>query len=227
MAGILGIITTRGGSRGIHNIYTRNLANQPVVAYSLKECEKSKHLQKSVLSTDAKEVARAAALYNVKVIMRPSGLAGEKTSPVEIVKHTLEELKSAEGYEPNIVVLLPAEFPLRRAGRIDEAIEKMEQAGADSVVSVCPVEQSPYEMVRLDGDRAVPFVDGSAEKKQVYRMSGAVYVFKPSLLEGGKLYGGDKRAVVMKQADSVSVETRYGFLKAEAILRERKKDIFR
>jgi N-acylneuraminate cytidylyltransferase/CMP-N,N'-diacetyllegionaminic acid synthase len=236
MAGILGIVATRGGARGIHNTYTRNLANQPVVAYSLKECEKSKHLQKCILSTDSKEVSRAAALYNVNVIMRPSvGDTLRKSVPlrtplVEIVKHALEELKSAEGYEPGVVVLLPAEFPLRRAGQIDEAIEKLEATGADSVVSVCPAEQSPYEMVKLEGDKAVPFVEDTGEKTRVYRLNDAIHVFRPSLvLEQGwkKLSGGDMRAVVMKQADCVSVETRYGFMRAEAILKDRKKDIFR
>jgi CMP-N-acetylneuraminic acid synthetase len=222
MAGILGIVATRGGARGIHNTYTRNLANQPVVAYSLKECEKSKHLQKCILSTDSKEVSRAAALYNVNVIMRPSvGDTLRKSVPlrtplVEIVKHALEELKSAEGYEPGVVVLLPAEFPLRRAGQIDEAIEKLEQ--------------SPYEMVKLEGDKAVPFVENTGEKLRVYRLNDAIHVFSPSLvLERGwkKLSGGDMRALVMKQADCVSVETRYGFMRAEAILKDRKKDIFR
>jgi len=227
MAGILGIITTRGGARGIHNTYTRNLANQPVVAYSLKECEKSRHLQKSVLSTDAKEVSRAAALYNVKVIIRPAGLAGEKTPFIEIVKHTLEEIKSAEGYEPGVVVLLPAEFPLRRALQIDEAIEKLEATGADCVVSVSPAEQSPYEMVKLEGDKAVPFVEDTGDRPEVYRLTGAIYALKPSLLEQGKLSGGDMRAVVMKQVDCVSVDTRPGFMRAEAILKDRKKDIFR
>lgn len=227
MAGILGIITTRGGARGIHNTYTRNLANQPVVAYSLKECDKSKHLQKSVLSTDAREVARAAALYNVKVIIRPAELAGEKTPLVEIAKHALEELKNTEGYEPGVIVLLPAEFPLRRAAQIDEAIEKLEAAGADSVVSVSPAEHSPYEMVKLEGDKAVPFVEDTGERPRVYSLTGAIYALKPTLIEQGKLTGGDMRAVVVKQADCVSVDTRPGFMRAEGILKDRKKDIFR
>jgi N-acylneuraminate cytidylyltransferase/CMP-N,N'-diacetyllegionaminic acid synthase len=228
MAGILGIVITRGGARGIHNTYTRNLANQPVVAYSLRECDKSKHLQKCVLSTDAKEVARAATLYNVKVVMRPAELAGNRTALVEIVKHALEELKNAEGYEPGVVAVLAADYPLRRAGQIDEAIEKLEATGADSVVSVSPAEQSPYDMVKLEGDKAVPFMEDTGDRPKVYRLNGAIHVLKASLvLEQGRLSGGDMRAVVMNQADCVSVDTRPGFMRAEAILKDRKKDIFR
>ena len=115
MAGILGVITTRGGAGGMYNTYTRNLAGTPLVAYSLREADKSKHLQRTILSTDSKEVARAAGLYSTKTIVRPNDLAGENVARREIVKHALEELKGSEGYEPSLLVVLPASCPLRLA----------------------------------------------------------------------------------------------------------------
>ena len=228
MAGILAVVVTRGGAAGIQNRFTRNLAGTPLIAYSLKECDKSGHIQRCILSTDSKEVARAAGLYSAKAITRPADLSGENTPLAEIVKHALGELKDSENYEPDIVVVLPGTFPLRSAKTVDEAIEKLEQAGADSVVSVCPAEQSPYELVRLEGDRAVALIPETGEKFEAYRLNGAVYAVKPSLvLEQGKLRGPDTRAVVMKAADSIEVTSRYSFMKAEAILKDRKKDIFR
>ena len=228
MAGIIGIVTTRGGIRGPHNIYTKNLAGTPLVAYTLRETDKSKHIQRTILTTDAKDVARAAGLYSAKVITRPAELSGEKTPLADIVRHALEELKTGEDCEPGVVVVLPAEFPIRRAAQIDEAIEKLEASGADSVMGVCPAEQSPYEMVRLDGDRAAAFIEETGKRQKAYRVSGALYVLKPSLLlEQGKLCGGDMRAVVTGLGDSTEVLNRTGFMKAEHILRDRKKDIFR
>ncbi len=228
MAGILAVVSTSGGAAGIHNRFTRNLAGTPLIAYSLKECDKARHIQRCILSTDSKEVARAAGLYSVQVISRPADLSGEKTPLVAIVRHALEELKSAEGYEPGLVVVLPGTFPLRRATDIDEAIEKMEQTGADSVVSVCPAELSPYEMVRLEGDRALALLPDTGGEPRVYRISGAIYVLRPALLlEQGKLHGPDTRAIVMKARDSVEVTSRYSFMQAEATVKDRKKDIFR
>jgi len=228
MAGILAVVTTSGGAAGIHNRFTRNLAGTPLIAYSLKECDKAKHIQRCVLSTDSKEVARAAGLYSAQVVSRPAELSGENTPLEAIVKHALEELKNSEGYEPELVVVLPGTFPLRRAAAIDEAIEKMEQAGADSVVSVCPAPYPPSEMVTLDGDRALPLLLDAGKGRRAYRVSGAVYVLKPALLlEQGKLRGPDTRALVMSAGDSVEVTSRYSFMRAEAAAKDRKKDILR
>lgn len=234
MPGILAAVTTRGGAAGIQNRYVRNLAGTPLIAYSLREAEKSERIERIVLSTDSKEVARAAGLYSTKVIVRPDDLAGEDVFRVEIVKHALEELRNIDGFNPAIVVVLPASCPLRRARHIDAVIEKMEKTGADSVVTVCPVQESPYRMVTLDGDKAVPFgvdaegITNERDLPQVYRLTNAVIALKPPLLyEQDRLYGGDMRAVVMTAAESVEVTDRYSFMRAEAVLKDRKKDIFR
>jgi CMP-N,N'-diacetyllegionaminic acid synthase len=234
MSEILGIITTRGGSRGIHNAYTFNLAGTPVIAYTLREADSARHLTRTILSTDSREVARAAALYSTKTIVRPDDLAGEGVARTEIVRHALEELRNSEGYEPETLVVLPASCPLRRAQQIDQAVEKREKTGADSVVSVCLVEESPYRMVTLRDDRAVPFaadaedITDESELPHVYRLNNAIYVLKTSLLqEQDRLYGGDMRVIVMKQEDSVEITDRYSFMKAEAFVKERKKNIFK
>ena len=234
MSEILGIITTRGGSRGIHNTYTFNLAGTPLIAYALREVDKAKQLSRAILSTDTKEVARAAGLYSTKTIVRPDDLAGEAVSRTEIVKHALQELKESENYEPDIFVVLPASCPLRRAQQIDQAVEKREKTGADSVVSVCLAEESPYRMVTLKGDKAVPFaadaegITDESELPQVYRLNNAIYVLQTSLLmEQDRLYGGDVRAIVMNREDSVEVTDRYSFMRAEALVKERKKSIFK
>lgn len=228
MAGILAVVTTSGGAAGIHNRFTRNLAGTPLIAYTLKECDKAKHIQRCILSTDSKEVARAAGLYSAQVIFRPAELSGDNTPLEEIVKHALGELKNTEGYEPALVVVLPGTFPLRRAAAIDEAVEKMEQTGADSVVGVCPAPYPPSEMVTLDGDRALALLPDAGERQRVYRVSGAVYVLKPAiLLEQGKLRGPDTRAIVMSASDSVEVISRYSFMQAEHAAKDRKKNILR
>jgi N-acylneuraminate cytidylyltransferase/CMP-N,N'-diacetyllegionaminic acid synthase len=58
------------------------------------------------------------------------------------------------------------------------------------VVSLCEVEAkySPYWMRRIEKDRVVPFIEGSEKygRRQllpkVYRMNGAIYVTKYSVL---------------------------------------------
>jgi len=234
MAGILGVVTTRGGTHGSQNMYTRSLTGTPLIAWSLRECDKSKDLEKVILSTDSKEVARAASMYSSKVIVRPNDLAGENVSRTEIARHALEDIREKDGYEPEIIAILPAACPLRTASEIDDAVRKMHDTGCDSVISVCRVDESPYRMVTLKDGRAVPFTadaEGLTDESKlpkVYRVNNAIFVLKPRILfDDDRLYGGDVRAIVMKRRDSVEIVTRYDFMKAENILKDRKKDIFR
>ena len=115
MAGILGIIPARGGSKGLKNKNIMNLANTPLIAYTIRECEKSKHIQRHIVSTDSKEVARVAGLYNAKVLMRPAELARDDTSMAAVVKHALEDLKNAAG---DMIPREPIQFLQQGAARL-------------------------------------------------------------------------------------------------------------
>jgi CMP-N-acetylneuraminic acid synthetase len=56
-----------------------------------------------------------------------------------------------EGWEPDVVALLQPTSPLRRAHHIDQALERMTQADADTVVRVVEVPHrfSPYSVMQL------------------------------------------------------------------------------
>ena len=54
---ILGVITARGGSKGIPRKNIKDLCGQPLIAYTIKAAQESGIFDRIVLSTDDAEIA--------------------------------------------------------------------------------------------------------------------------------------------------------------------------
>ena len=226
MKKILAIITARGGSKSLPGKNIKILAGKPLIAWTIQAALKSGYLDRVIVSTDDKKIAAVAKKYHAEVpFLRPAKLAKDKTSTVPVLLHALHWLKLKEGYSPDAVVTLQPTSPLRRTEHIDEALRLFYKTGADSVVSVCRAEHSPYWMMKVKGDRASPFMKDTSEHKRrqdlppVYRPNGAVYVTRYGVLTKQKrILGRDTRAMVMDAESSVDIDTAMDFKLAEVIL---------
>lgn len=182
-----------------------------------------------VVSTDDPVIANTASEFGAEVpFLRPPELARDETPTLPVLQHLLTQLKLSENYEPEIIVLLQPTSPLRRAADIDRAVTLLRQTGADSVVSLCAAEHSPYWMNRLEGDRVLPFLENVPEyaRRQdlppVYRINGAVYATRRRILmEQNRLLGEDTRGMVMDAESSVDIDTPLDLKIAMLILQER------
>lgn len=230
MCNILAVIPARGGSKGILYKNIAMLAGKPLIAHTIEEAKKSKALSRVIVSTDDKEIAKIAKGYGAEVpFMRPRELAADDTPTLLVLQHAVRWLEGNEEAEIDVVVTLQPTSPLRRAEHIDAAVQKLVDTGADSVVSVCLAEHSPYWMKRLEGDRVFPFLPDAPEytRRQdlppVYRLNGAVYVTRRDLLvEQGRVLGEDTRAIVMDWESSIDIDTMLDLKLAQLILRERR-----
>src|SRR3989344_5697715 len=104
MAGkkILGIITARGGSKGIAGKNVKPLLGKPLIAYTIEAAKKSGVFDRLILSTDDEEIARVAREYGCEVpFMRPSELAQDTTPHLPVVQHAVEWLREHEKYSPD------------------------------------------------------------------------------------------------------------------------------
>lgn len=225
---VLAIIPARGGSKGLPGKNIRKLAGKPLIAYSIGQALESRYIGRVVVSTEDSEIARVAARYQAEVIRRPDELALDDTSSVDALQHTLDYLKEAEGYSPDLVVLLQPTSPLRKVEDIDGAIDKLLEVGCDSVVSVCDVEHPAHWMYTLEGERLKPIIEGGRkvgrrqDASKVYRLNGAVYVtHRDVVMRQDKVMGDDTRAYIMPRERSVDIDTEFDFKLAELLMRER------
>jgi N-acylneuraminate cytidylyltransferase/CMP-N,N'-diacetyllegionaminic acid synthase len=182
-----------------------------------------------VVSTESPEIAEVARQYGAEVpFMRPDELARDDTPTLPVMQHVLTQLKTAEGAEPKIIVLLQPTSPLRRANDIDRCVAMLDETLADSVVSVCVAEHHPAWMKRIDDGRVVPYLENGLEytRRQdmppVYRTNGAIYVTRPQILQRqNRILGRDTRAFVMDAESSIDIDTPLDLKIAALILRER------
>lgn len=226
---ILAIIPARGGSQGVPRKNIRILAGKPLIAYTIKAALESKYHPRVMVSTDDESIAKIAKEMGAEVpFIRPAHLAQDDTPMLPVLQHAIGCLRES-GYNPDIIAVLQPTSPLRTSKHIDQAISILVDTGADSVVSVCEAEHSPYWMKKIDSEgRLTPFLNTEKEytRRQdlpkVYRFNGAIFITRPDIIMNqGRLLGDDTRAYIMEPEDSIDIDTEFDFKVAEFLIKER------
>ena len=117
----IGVITARGGSKGIPKKNIKLLNKKPLIAYTI-ESALSSNLDAVYVSTDSEEIADISTQYGATVIKRPTSISGDNSTSVDAVVHALELLKSTH-IEPDTLMLLQPTSPLRNSQHINQALE--------------------------------------------------------------------------------------------------------
>lgn len=158
---ILALIPARGGSKSIPRKNLLMLAGKPLIAYSIEQALASRHITRTIVSTDDPEIAAAAREHGAEVpFMRPAAFAQDLSTDLEVFRHALMTLRDAESYSCECVVHLRPTGPVRRVTRIDEAIETfLRSPDADSLRSVTSPVQTPFKMWRINAGYLEPLLD--------------------------------------------------------------------
>lgn len=211
---ILAIIPARGGSKGVPRKNIRELAGKPLIAWTIEEAQKSKYIDRVILSSEDEEIIAVAKKYGCEVpFKRPIELAQDDTPGIEPVLHALEQ---CPGYD--YVVLLQPTSPLRTVDDIDGAIEYMFERNTTSCVSVAEVDQSPYWMYTVEDGEMTPLIkqDTLVARRQdlpkVYALNGAVYITNTKMLLAEKSFIlQESVAYIMSKETSVDIDSQIDF----------------
>ena len=225
MGTVVAVIPARGGSKGIPRKNLYSLGGRPLIAYSIEAGLGAQSVDRVIVSTDDSEIAAVSREWGAEVpFLRPAELALDETPTLPVIQHSVQILME-EDYIPSYVVILQPTSPLRSATQIDEGVQILSETGADSVVSVCISEHSPYWMRTIEEGRVYPFLaEGLTYLRRqdlpiVYRLNGALWVTRREvLMEGDSVYGEDVRPLVMPVDDSVDIDTPTDVALAELIL---------
>jgi CMP-N,N'-diacetyllegionaminic acid synthase len=228
---VLGVVTARGGSKGLPRKNVRMLAGKPMLAWTA-EAARGSRLQRVVCSSEDAEILEVARQWGLDVpFVRPDELAADTTPTVDVVLHLLSWLDEREGYRPDAVMLLQPTSPLRRAQDIDAALDLFEQGGTEYLVSVCrvPHSYSPSSALRMDADgyvHAPEPIDERTQRRQLkptyYARNGAIYLVARSALQRDRSFHGARtRAYEMPWADSVDVDEAFDLEMCEWLLGRR------
>ncbi len=230
---ILGIITARGGSKGVPGKNLKALAGKPLLAYTIEAARESAALDRVILSTEDVAIAELGRSLGCEVpFLRPAELSRDDTPHLPVIQHAAAWMRDQAHYRPDAVMVLQPTSPLRTAGDIDAAAALLESSGADSVLSVSevPTHAHPLRTLRLDaGGRATLFATGQPVRRRINRrqdmpeawvMNGAIYACRTAELFAAEpsLYGDAVVAYRMPPERSISIDDMDDWAAAERAL---------
>jgi len=174
---LLALIPARGGSKGIPRKNVKKICDKPLIAWSIEAAQKSKYIDKLVVSTEDKEISNIAKKYGADIpLSRPEELSRDDTLIVPVI---LDAIKKLPGYD--WVLLLQPTSPLRTEEDIDRMIRLCYKRGVNAAVSVCLANKHPNWMYEISGHGYLkpyidtPLISRRQELPFIYNLNGALY----------------------------------------------------
>jgi N-acylneuraminate cytidylyltransferase len=227
---ILALVPARGGSKGVPRKNVRLLAGRPLIVHTLEHAARAATITRVIVSTDDDEIAAIARAAGAEVpFIRPTELAGDLSTDLEVFRHALEWLRSNEEYEPDLVVHLRPTHPIRDPATIDDAVRALAAAPeAQSLRSISAPAQSPYKMWRMHGTYIEPLVqppgirDAASSPRQllpeVWWQNGYVDVIRPDTVLSLASMTGERVLPFPIPEPGIDIDYEESFAAAEALL---------
>lgn len=218
---VLAVIPARGGSKGLPRKNVLPLAGKPLIAWTLVAAQASTYLDRSILSSDDDEIIATTLAHGGDVpFKRPTHLAGDANSTIEVAFHAIEQLP---GFD--ILVILQPTSPLRTSNDIDRTLERLVDTDASSCVSVTEPDKSPYWAYGMaENDRITAVIDAelAACRRQdlptTYVLNGAVFAARiPWLQQQRSFVGNNTVAHVMPRERSLDIDSPLDLQLCEAV----------
>ncbi len=213
------IIPARAGSKGIKGKNLARLGDKPLIQYTIEAALKSELVNLSIVSTDDKNVEVLAKNLGLPApFMRPSYLAQDDSSLVDVVVHALEWYNRKYQFMPVNILLLQPTSPFRTSVDIDAAIRYYEKENATSLVSVVEPMQHPNDMVYFENEKlerlSVKPADSVNMGRQKYRkfwfVDGGIYLLSvKKFLETRKFIDQSSILYEMPRDHGIDIDDQY------------------
>lgn len=222
----IAIIPARGGSKGVPKKNIKKLGNFSLIAYSIIACKLTNNIEKVVVSTDDKEIARIAIHYGASVpFIRPKNISNDKSTDLEFMNHAIKWFKNKKGYSAKNWIVIRPTTPLRDPNILDKSITYFNKnPQATSLVSVHPISETPAKMFGMnDGylhglspfdPRPEYYILPRQEFPLTYSGNGYVDIVKTSTIEEMSSFYGP-RMLGFETNDVGEVDTEEDFNRLE------------
>jgi CMP-N,N'-diacetyllegionaminic acid synthase len=229
---ILGLITARGGSKGIPGKNLVACGGRPLLAWTCEAALGAACLSRTLISTDDPAIASAARDMGIEApFLRPAELASDTAKSIGVAIHAINWLAQAESWTTDVLVLLQPTSPLRTARHIDEAYALLTD-DAEAVVSVVEVPHGfkPWSQLALEQGHLVDYIKGDLPFERylrqgqptLYARNGpAVIATRARVILSGSYYGERCIPYVMTPHDSVDIDDVNELEYADWLLRRR------
>ena len=151
MSNIIAVIPARANSKGVPNKNILPLNNIPLIAYSIKAAQKSRYIDRIIVSTDSEEYANISREYGAETpFLRPDKYSQDHSNDIEFLKHMRDWISGNEENIPEYIVHLRPTSPLRDPTVIDNAIESFINSTYSALRSCHKMTQSSYKTFEIE-----------------------------------------------------------------------------
>ena len=193
---IIGFVPARGGSVGIKNKNLVMLNGQPLIKYTLDILKELNNIAQPFISTDSIKIKRYCERNGFKNnYLRPKKLGTSSSNVVDAVLHGVNWILKNKKVKVDTILLLQPTSPLRYLGEIKKAIKIFKEKKLNSLASVSPLKEHPFETVEIKKNKW-KFLRES--KKKVFRrqqfnnnfffIDGNFYLVKLNFLKKNKCF---------------------------------------
>lgn len=223
----LALIPARGGSKGLPGKNIRSLAGLPLIVHSLRLAALCPEVTRTVMSTDAEEIADVARAAGAEVLARPTELARDETPMLPVLRHALAEL-DPDGDLYELLLLLDPTSPGRLPEDVAAAHELLARTpAADGVVAVSEPSFNPiwHAVVEREGYIEPLLAEGRAFGRRqdvppVLRINAALYLFRSAFLRDEKEAWQNGRHLALEIPDerAFHIDSEWDFRLCELVL---------
>ena len=216
MSFTLGIITARGGSKGIENKNIAELCGKPLIHYTIEAAQKAKGLSDIILSTDDPKIVQCADKAGLSSSsLRPAHLATDTAKSNDVLLYEIERYENETGQSIDNIMLLQPTAPLRTSDDIDAAYAIFKSSEQKTLISCYNAEAyHPQIMYKKCGETLTPFIEEGKtiirrqEMEQVYIRNGAIYLSDVEAFKNTKnLVGETPLLYEMSREASINIDT--------------------
>lgn len=225
---VLCLIPARSGSKRIPSKNTKLFQGEPLVGRTIAQALSLGFVDRIVVDTDSKEIARIGKKYGAEVpFLRPKRLATDSAQLSDAVLHVLKKLEVDEGFRSDFILLLQPTSPLRELEDIQKCWKRIKQGDVDAVVTIARTHPQLFVMKKRGLiERANKKIVSSSNMQswpEGYLLNGCfVYIIKTDVFKREKTFVPRRTAgIVCPRWRSIDLDTKEDWVMAELVHKNR------
>ncbi|MBO6702590.1 MAG: acylneuraminate cytidylyltransferase family protein [Pseudomonadales bacterium] len=191
-ASILAIVPARSGSKGIPDKNLAQVGGVSLIGLAGECISELSWIDEKIISTDSQDYADEGLRYGLQCLgLRPANLSDDTANVLDVMEFELLRAEETFDKEYAAVILIEPTSPLRTAGDIEFAVDRMFEEEAASVVTISPAstKHHPRKSLCIESGVLRRYLDQSSvvsrqELDTTYLQNGFCYgIMREALLE--------------------------------------------
>ncbi len=218
----IGLICARKNSKGLKNKNIKLFNKKPLIFWSIKQLiklKKKKLIDRIIVSTDSKRIAKVCKKYDVEVpFLRPKFLSGNKSPEWLVWKHAINKLE-AKNIKINMIVNLPATSPCRKFEDVLKGVKLFKSKKFEIVTAVTKSSKNPYfNMVKIKNNftnlliKSKNKISHRQSAPKVFDLTTAFYITNSNTIKKKKhIFDCKMGSVIIDKSSSIDIDDEYDF----------------